>query len=144
MFLPPHHSQGQPDPNDSAIYPGVSEFGRHIAACLQALPLAKGGVLTDDLGDPIDFAYRPRAIASIDIQLCGAQLTQVLHKLSASTRLLGMPMQLLMIEAWGGTLITTQLLDEYLLVLLMAPKADLSQAMHAFETLAQALLPLLA
>lgn len=144
MFLPPHHTQGQPNPSDSAIYPGVSEFGRHIAHCLHTLPLAKGGVLTDDLGDPIDFAYRPRAVASIDIQLCGAQLTQVVHQLGASTRSLGMPMQLLMVEAWGGTLVTSQLLDEYLLVLLMAPKADLSQAVHAFEALAQALLPLLA
>lgn len=144
MQSPPHPSLKETLASDHAVYPGVSEFGRHIADTLMALPLAKGGVLTDDLGDPIDFAYRPQAIASIDIQLCGAQLTQVLHQLGQSTRLLGMPMQLLMVEAWGGTLITTQLQGEFLLVLLMAPKADLDQAMHRFETLAQALLPLLA
>lgn len=144
MLLPPHHSDQLHPPSDHAIYPGVSEFGRHIADHLLALPLAKGGVLTDDLGDPIDFAYRPRKITSIDIQLCGAQLTQVLHALGKSSAILGMPMELLMVEAWGGTLLTTLLEKEFLLVLLLEPKADLRQAMHHFELLAKALLPLLA
>lgn len=144
MLLPPHHSDDKHAPTDHAVYPGVSEFGRYIAKCVQALPLAKGGVLTDALGDPIDFAYRPRRIASIDIQLCGAQLTQVLHQLSQSSQTLGMPMQFLMIEAWGGTLITTQLEQEFLLLLLMAPKANLDQAMQRFQSLSKALLPLLA
>lgn len=144
MLLPPHPSGDARPPTDHAIHPGVSEFGRHIANCIMALPLAKGGVLTDDLGDPIDFAYRPQRISSIDIQLCGAQLTQVLHQLNQASRALDMSMRALMVEAWGGTLITTQLQDEFLLVLLMAPKADLDQAMQHFEALAKALLPLLA
>lgn len=143
MLLPTQLSGDALAP-DTAVCPGVSEFGRHIAQCIMALPMAKGGVLTDDLGDPIDFAYRPRRIASIDIQLCGAQLTQVLHLLGQSGHKLGMPMQLLMVEAYGGTLLTTQLHNEFLLVLLLAPKANLEQAQARFLALAEALLPLLA
>lgn len=144
MLLPPNPRDDLLPATDNAVYPGVSEFGRHIADRILSLPLAKGGVLTDALGDPIDFAYRPRQIASIDIQLCGAQLTQVVHDLRRSSEGLHMPMQLLMVEAWGGTLITTQLQGEFLLVMLMAPRADLDQAMQSFESLARALWPLLA
>lgn len=141
---PTHSGTTSPSLPDHRVYPGVSEFGRHIADHVQALPRAKGGVLTDALGDPIDFAYRPSRIASIDIQLFGAQLTQLLHALGQSSARLGMPMQMLMVEAWGGTLLTTQLQDEFLLALLLAPKANLEQAMQHFEALTQALLPLLA
>lgn len=130
--------------DDRAVFPGVSEFGRHMADCVMALPAARGAVLCDALGDPIDFAYRNQQISELDIQLCGAQLTQVLHQLSQRCKALAMPMQLIMLEAQAGTLMTTELADEFLLVLLLRHKADLSMAMRSFESLSQALLPLLA
>lgn len=115
-----------------------------MATGILSLPEARGAVLCDALGDPIDFSYRPDQISELDIQLCGAQLTQVLSQLSASCAAAAMPMELIILEAQKGSLLTCQLADEFLLVLLMGPRADLGVATRAFKAMAKALLPLLA
>lgn len=137
MYTPLHPA------NDKAVFCGVSEFGRCMADCVLSLPESQGAVLCDALGDPIDFSYRTYQISELDIQLCGAQLTQVIHGLSQSCGKVAMLPSMIMLEATRDTLICAELSDEFLLALLMRPHADLHRAMLGFEKLTKALVPLL-
>lgn len=137
MYTPLHPA------NEKAVFCGVSEFGRCMAECVLSLPESQGAVLCDALGDPIDFSHRTYQISELDIQLCGAQLTQAIHGLSQACGAVAMLPEVIMIEATRGTLLCTELSDEFLLSLLMRPHADLQRAMLRFEGLTGALIPLL-
>lgn len=127
----------------TAVHSGISEFGEIMGRSLRQIPKGVGVVLSDSSGDPIDFAYRPQAISTLDLQLCGAQFTQCVGQLSRAWTRLGMEPQLMVIEALGGTLITVHFGQEYPLTLLLQPHAPLGQAMKSFQIMSQALHPLL-
>ena len=63
------------------IHRGISEFGEVLGDYLQEVAGSIGAVLTDDEGNPIDFALRQAALSDLEIQLAGAQLERPLDEL---------------------------------------------------------------
>lgn len=113
-----------------------SEFGTELAALCTALPGARGAVLSDRDGHPIDYAVVPGEIDELDLQIAGAQLG---GPLSATSR----PWRRrihdadpdVVIEASAGALVGAVIETELgiVLVLVLGPRAHLGRALVRFD-----------
>lgn len=65
------------------IFAGFSEFGQALGGFLAARANVRGAVLTDNRGDPIDFAHRPAELTALDIQIVGSQVESVSARVQA-------------------------------------------------------------
>lgn len=76
------HEPGEPPASDP-LFSGYSEFGAAIAGFVGGEPSARGAILTDEEGDPVDFAHRPAEVSALDLQIAGAQVEQTTTRVTA-------------------------------------------------------------
>lgn len=127
-------------PTQAPISRGICEFGECMAQLLEQLPHARGAVLSDGYGEPIDAAHRIDLISEIDIQIAGAQIGQALARVRTGSTIFGLGAPTVITECDDGMIIARPLLDEYLLTLVSGGSASLSRALRAFEACAQELI----
>ena len=96
-------SQG---PDHEPLFTGISEFGVALAEFVRAEPSAHGAILSDDEGDPIDFAHRHGAVTPLDLQIAGAQVEQAATRMSAWCARQGLGRCEILIEASHGLLLS--------------------------------------
>ncbi len=102
--------------------------------------------MTDDEGNPVDFARRPAAIDALDLQIVGAQLERCVAPVDASCAKLGLAPQadFLILEGTEGTLITRTLMDGmFVFAAIIAPSADLEALSSSFGDIARKLTAML-
>lgn len=111
-----------------------TEFGVVLAQMVAKVPGALGAVLSDDMGDPIDFAHDPGRISALDVQLVGAQFCLPLLRLhhTAGQRRLREPA--VVMEARRNALLAAIVAGEYILAFVLARPANLAHAMIAFAS----------
>lgn len=76
--MPPSRPPPGPD-----VFAGFSEFGQALGAFLASRANVRGAILTDNRGDPIDFAHRPDQLTALDIQIAGAQVESTATRVQA-------------------------------------------------------------
>lgn len=76
-------SQKPGEPPSRPLFAGFSEFGAAIAGFVEGEPSARGAILTDVEGDPIDFAHYPAEVSALDLQIAGAQVEQTTTRVTA-------------------------------------------------------------
>ncbi len=59
------------------VFAGFSEFGQALGAFLAGRANVRGAILSDNRGDPVDFAHRPAQVSALDVQIAGAQVEAV-------------------------------------------------------------------
>ena len=131
------------DAEEDIIDRGVSEFGDLLGDLLARTPGACGAVLSDGVDDTIDTAYRPQLISSLDISIAGAQIGQPMTRLNISSIIFGLGRAQVVVEAGGMTLMCKVLWEEYLMTMVLTPRANMARAMRDFEETGAALLALL-
>lgn len=114
------------------IDPGVSEFGERMAELLQVVRGAAGAVLSDEQGDPIDYARRKGRIEEIDVQIAGAQIGQCMVRLNGNALIHGLGKPTVIVEAHYGMLIAKPLRHEYLLTLVIDRRTAITQCLGPF------------
>lgn len=131
------------DTSTDEIDCGVSEFGELLAELLAATPGAHGAVLSDGVDDTIDTAHRPAIISALDICITGAQIGQPMTRLNISTIIFGLGRAEVVIESSNSVLITKVLWEQYLLTMVLDPRANIARAMRDFEETGDKILALL-
>lgn len=131
------------DTSTDEIDCGVSEFGELLAELLAATPGAHGAVLSDGVDDTIDTAHRPAIISALDICIAGAQIGQPMTRLNISTIIFGLGRAEVVIEASNSVLITKVLWEQYLLTMVLDPRANIARAMRDLEETGDKILALL-
>lgn len=111
-----------------------TEFGAVLAPMVSGVHGAIAAVLSDDDGDPIDYAHVPGRISPLDVALVGAQFGLPLLRLhhTAESRRLREPA--LVLEARRNALLAGIVAGEYVLAFMLARPANLAQAMSAFAS----------
>lgn len=111
-----------------------TEFGVVLADLVTQVPGALAAVLSDRMGDPIDFAHDPGRISALDVQLVGAQLCLPLLRLhhTAEARRLRRPA--VVVEARKNALVAAIVAEEYVLAFVLTRPANLALAMIAFAS----------
>ncbi len=102
--------------------------------------------MTDDEGNPVDFARRPAAIDALDLQIVGAQLERCVAPVDASCAKLGLAPQadFLILEGTRGTLISRTLEGGmFVLAAIVAPSENLEALASTFGDVARKLTALL-
>jgi len=94
------------EPGDEPLFTGISEFGTALAEFVRAELSAHGAILSDDDGDPIDFAHRLGAVTPLDLQIAGAQVEQAATRMSAWCARQGLGRCEILIEASHGLLLS--------------------------------------
>lgn len=94
------------EPGDEPLFTGISEFGVALAEFVQADLGARGAILSDEEGDPIDFAHRHGAVTPLDLQIAGAQVEQAATRMSAWCARQGLGRCEILIEASHGLLLS--------------------------------------
>lgn len=131
------------DDTSDEIDRGVSEFGELLAELLAAIPGAQGAVLSDGVDDTIDTAYRPAEISALDLSIAGAQIGQPMTRLNVSSIIFGLGRAQVVVEGGQMVLITKVLWEEYLLTMVLDPRANIARAMRDFDDTGDKLLALL-
>jgi hypothetical protein len=90
---------------DDEVFAGFSEFGQALAEYLAGDPACRGAVLSDDLGDPVDFAHRPATLSALDVQILGAQVERATTGLQAWCEQRGLGACEILVEASHGSLL---------------------------------------
>jgi hypothetical protein len=119
------------------VFAGFSEFGQALGEFMADRHNVRGAILTDNRGDPVDFAHRPAAMSALDVQIAGAQVEAVTARVQAwCTRHNLGPCEIL-VEASHGLLLTGAPNDECVLASLHnhATHADPLGQLAAFAAL---------
>lgn len=111
-------------PGDDELFRGFSEFGAELAAFVAADPAARGAILTDREGDPIDFAHRSARLSALDMQIAGAQVEQATARAQAWCLRHGLGACEILVEASHGLLLSAAPGRECVLSSLHARGAD--------------------
>lgn len=93
-------------PGDESLFTGFSEFGVALAEFVRAELSAHGAILSDDEGDPIDFAHRHGAVTPLDLQIAGAQVEQAATRISAWCVRQGLGRCEILVEASHGLVLS--------------------------------------
>jgi hypothetical protein len=96
----PRAREGEP------LFTGYSEFGEVLAAYVAREPAARGAILTDAEGDPVDFAHRPAEVSALDLQIVGAQVEQTTLRAQAWCSFRGLGRCEILIEASHGLVLS--------------------------------------
>ncbi len=113
-----------------------TEFGAELAALCMAVPGARGAVLSDHDGHPIDHALVPGEISELDLHLAGAQVGGPLAATSRSwRRRLEAADPGAVIEAPAGALLAAVIGTPpgTVLVLVLGQRAHLGRALVRFD-----------
>ena len=93
-------------PAEEPLFTGFSEFGVALARFVRAEPSARGAILTDDDGNPVDYAHRHGAVTPLDLQIVGAQVEQTTARTSTWCLQRGLGTCEILIEASHGLLLS--------------------------------------
>jgi len=110
-----------------------TEFGLVLAPLVVRTPGAIASILSDDVGDAIDFAHDPAELPALDVQLVGAQIGQSLLRLHRAARRHRLTDPLVLLETRGQGLVASGVAETYVLALLLGPRANLARAMITFS-----------
>ena len=94
------------EPGDPPLFVGFSEFGAAIAEFVADQASARGAILTDEEGDPIDFAHHPGEVTALDLQIAGAQVEQTTTRVTAWCARQGLGACEILIEASHGLILS--------------------------------------
>ena len=123
---------------------GVSEFGEVLGELISAAPGAIGAVFSDGFDDSIDAAYRPEVISMLDLCIAGAQVGQAMSRLARDAMIFGLGSPAVGIECEQAIMLTTILLEEYHLTVLLARRANLARALRCLDAASEQIRELLA
>jgi hypothetical protein len=120
--------------------PHETEFGLALAALVREVPGALGAVLSDDVGDAIDFAHDPAVISDLDVQLVGAQIGQSVLELGRSFLTRGAPARhrridepLVLLEARDQAFVAAPVADRFVLAMLLDHRANFARALRSAD-----------
>ncbi len=94
------------EPANNLLFTGFSEFGVALAEFVGAEPSARGAILTDDDGNPVDYAHRHGAVTPLDLQIVGAQVEQATARTAAWCARQGLGTCEILVEASHGLLLS--------------------------------------
>jgi hypothetical protein len=121
----------------------ATEFGEALARLIEQVPGARGAVLGDARGDPIDFAWWSPDVAEIDVELAGAQVGVLMFDFDATARIHGLGRGIVLLEGTRGALASAVVAEHYLLTLLLGWPANLARALQQLQHTRAELVPLL-
>ncbi|MBL9099749.1 MAG: hypothetical protein JNL82_02260 [Myxococcales bacterium] len=132
--MPTRPPNTQPGPD---VFTGFSEFGQALGNFLVGRTNVRCAVLTDNRGDPVDFAHRPARMSAIDVQIAGAQVEAVAGRVQAWCDDHKLGVCEILVEASHGLLLITVPGRECVLVSLHdhAARADPLGQLAAFSNL---------
>lgn len=124
-------------PPGSDVFTGFSEFGQALGAFLAGRAYVRCAVLTDNRGDPVDFAHRPARMSALDVQIAGAQTEAVAGRVQAWCDRHKLGVCEILVEASHGLLLVAVPGRECVLVSLHdhAARADPLGQLAAFSNL---------
>ncbi|MEZ4427594.1 MAG: hypothetical protein R3A51_07900 [Nannocystaceae bacterium] len=122
---------------------GVSEFGLLLVELIERDAAFHGAVLTDDDGNPIDYARRPDKISLLDLQITGAQIERCVVALGHSCARFGLSPPLIVIEATCGVLLSQSVCEDYVLAARLGPVTSLHGVVKSFTSTARELTDML-
>jgi predicted regulator of Ras-like GTPase activity (Roadblock/LC7/MglB family) len=108
-----------------------SDFGR-IIENLMDVPGSMGAVLVDDDGYAIDYVFDPAKLEELDVQLLGAQLSQVVTRAQTSAEKLDLGTAVVIVEGDRACLIAGAVGIVYVLAFLLEHDANVDQGLHHF------------
>lgn len=117
-----------------------------LAELLERFTEIRGAVLTDDEGNPVDFARRPTAIDTLDLQIVGAQLERCIAPVDASCAKLGLSTRadVVILEGDEGTILGCTLVEGmFVLAAIVAPTENIERLSATFDDVARKLTMLL-
>lgn len=88
------------------VFAGFSEFGQALGTFLTDRGNIRGAILTDNRGDPVDFAHRPARMSALDVQIAGAQVEAVTGRVQAWCERKGLGSCEILVEASHGLLLS--------------------------------------
>lgn len=94
------------EPGEESLFIGFSEFGVALAEFVRAEPSARGAIVTDNDGDPVDYAHRHGAVTPLDLQIAGAQAEQATTRTAAWCARQGLGACEILVEASHGLLLS--------------------------------------
>jgi hypothetical protein len=97
------------------------------------VPGAMAAIVSDRVGDAIDFAHDPRTIGDLDVQLIGAQIGQAVEGLAWTSTKWGMRDPSVVVEATRHILIASLVSREYTLALFLGARSNLARALSTFR-----------
>lgn len=118
------------------MYRGISEFGAALAALVDSVPGAYSAVLSDEVGETVDYVFHQGTISALDLQLYAAQLASVLNSLEAHPYFGG---RTIVLEAERSCLVTRAIDQTLRITLIAQPVCNLAAAFEAFEEAAEAI-----
>lgn len=124
MNPPPVQPPG-PAPQD--LEAGVCEIGARLADFLRAVPGSIGAVITDDVGDTVDFAYHREQVSLLDVELAGAQVSHAIERLRGISVIFGLGDPAILLEGVNAGLIVQVIDASCNLAIMLAPTANLAQ-----------------
>ena len=92
-------------PPAPGVFAGFSEFGQALGLFLAGRSNVRGAILTDNRGDPIDFAHRPAKVSALDIQIAGAQVETTASRVQAWCTRHGLGACEILVESSHGLLL---------------------------------------
>lgn len=98
----PPRPPGPPPPD---VFAGFSEFGQALGQFMAGRSNVRGAILTDNRGDPVDFAHRPDKLSALDVQIAGAQVEAVASRLQQWSDRHGLGACEILVEASHGLLL---------------------------------------
>lgn len=120
------------DPSTDDLCSLETEFGAILVRMVAASPGAIAAVLTDDDGDPIDFAYDPVQTNEFDVQLMGAQFSQPVLQLHRSAQRHRLHHPSVLIETNQQKLFVATAAQTYTVVLQLDRRANIGTALRVF------------
>ena len=110
-----------------------TEFGQALQTMVRGTPGAMAAVLSDNVGDAIDFVHDAEELSELDVQLLAAQVGQQLIKLEATYRRHRLRSASLLLESSACGLMAGVVGDEYVLAMLLERRANVARAFSTFE-----------
>ncbi len=130
-------------PDEPVVAVG-SVFGTVLWRLVRFTPGARGAILVDDHGDPIDFAHWPRRISALDVQIQGAQITRCMRRLEQAARDHGLTEPVVLLAAPQQCLLTAVVGDDCFASLSLRGAARFEFSLRQFTLATRDLTALLA
>ena len=110
-----------------------SVFGEVLWRLVRFTPGARGAVLVDDMGDPIDYAHWPGRISALDVQIQGAQFSLVQERMTQTAGTHGLHRPVAFLCGTHGSLLTANVGPDCYATLSMADDSRLDFKLRQFS-----------
>lgn len=135
----------EPDPErPRRIFSAMrTEFGRAMED-LMDVPSSMGAVLVDDNGYAIDYVHDPAVLAELDVQLLGAQISQVVARTQESAEKHKLGTTAVVLVGERGSLVVGPVGVDYVLAFMLCREASVDEGLQCFEAVRSLVAKLLA